>query len=181
MSKGVVDSAILNYEAAESLGLGTVTRHVMEPSFITGTLILAMNKGRYDALPVDLRAMVDETCGPDVAGKLGTRWDAAEAHGREAMLAAGVKIDTLPPAQVERLREVLRPMVKEAVEAMDKAGKPATAFMADYTRQGRDADRRVDRRAATVAGGGGARRHGVRHGCGRGAEVPAEPADHQCL
>ena len=134
MSKGVIDGAIFNYEAAESFGLGTVARHVLEPSFITGTLILAMNKGRYDALPPDLRAIIDETCGADAAAKLGARWDAAEAHGREAMLAAGVKIDTLPPVQVERLREVLRPMTKEAVEALDKAGKPATAFMADYTR-----------------------------------------------
>ncbi len=134
MSKGVIDGAIFNYEAAESFGLGTAARHVLEPSFITGTLILVMNKGRYDALPPDLRAIVDETCGSAAAERLGARWDAAEAHGRDAMLAAGVKINTLPPAEVERLRETLRPMVKEAVDALDKAGKPATQFMADYTR-----------------------------------------------
>lgn len=134
MSKGVIDGAIFNYEAAESFGLGTAARHVLEPSFITGTLVLVMNKGRYDALPPDLRAIVDETCGPAAAERLGARWDAAEAHGRDAMLAAGVKINALPPAEVERLRETLRPMVKEAVDALDKAGKPATQFMADYTR-----------------------------------------------
>jgi TRAP-type C4-dicarboxylate transport system substrate-binding protein len=134
MSKGVIDGAIFNYEAAESFGLGTVTRHVLEPSFITGTLILVMNKGRYDGLPPDLRAIIDETCGPAAAEKLGARWDAAEAHGRDAMLTAGVKIDTLPPTQVERLREMLRPMVKEAVDPLDKAGKPASQFLADYTR-----------------------------------------------
>ncbi len=71
MSKGVIDGAIFNYEAAESFGVGTVTRHVLEPSFITGTLILAMNKARHDGLAPDLRAIIDETCGPIAAEKAG--------------------------------------------------------------------------------------------------------------
>lgn len=132
MSKGVIDGAVFNYEAAESFGLMSVTQHVMEPTFLPSTLLLAMNRAKYDALPADLRSILDETCGPGAAEKLGARWDAAQQHGRDAMLAAKAGINTLPPAEVEKLQTVLQPMVAEAVAALDKAGKPASQFLADY-------------------------------------------------
>ena len=133
MSKGVIDGAVFNYEAAESFGLMSVTQHVMEPMFLPSTLLLVMNQAKYDSLPADLRAILDETCGPGAAEKLGARWDAAQKHGREAMLAAKVGINTLPPAETEKLHTVLQPMVAEAAAVLDKAGKPASQFLADYT------------------------------------------------
>ena len=134
MAKGVIDGAVFNYEAAESFGLMSVTQHVREPPFFTATLVLAMNQAKYDALPADLRAIIDETAGPGAAGKLGVRWDEAQRHGRDAMLAAKVGINTLPPAEMDKLRTALEPLVSEAVATLDKAGKPATQLMADYTR-----------------------------------------------
>ena len=133
MSKGVIDGAVFNYEAAESFGLMSVTQHVMEPAFLSSTLVLVMNQARYDALPPDLRAIVDDTTGPAAAERFGARWDVAQAHGRATMLAAKVAIDTLPPAEMEKLRTALQPLVAEAVAALDKAGKPATQLLADYT------------------------------------------------
>ncbi len=134
MAKGVIDGAVFNYEAAESFGLAAVTHHVMEPTFFTATLVLVMNKAKYDALAPDLRAIIDETTGPAAAEQLGQRWDLAQQHGREAMLAAKVGINTLPPAEVEKLRAALQPLVREAAETLDKAGRPATQLLADYTR-----------------------------------------------
>ena len=134
MAKGVIDGAIFNYEAAESFGLTTVTRHVMEPTFFSATLVLAMNKGKYDALPPDLRALIDDTSGPAAAERLGLRWDAAQQHGRDAMVAAKVGIETLAPPAFDALKTALQPLVREDVDALDKSGKPASALLADYTR-----------------------------------------------
>lgn len=134
MAKGVIDGAVFNYEAADSFGLATSTQHVMEPAFITATLVLAMNQAKYESLPADLRAILDETSGPDAAALLGKRWDLAQQKGREAMLAGHVAIDTLPPAEVEKLRTVLHPLVQEDVDVLTKAGKPAAALLADYRR-----------------------------------------------
>ena len=133
MAKGVIDGAVFNYEAAESFGLMSVTRHVMEPPFFTATLVLVMNQAKYDALPPDLRAILDDTTGPGAAEKLGVRWDAAQQHGRDAMLAAKVDLNTLPLAEMDKLRTALQPLVAEAVAALDKSGKPATQLLADYT------------------------------------------------
>jgi TRAP-type C4-dicarboxylate transport system substrate-binding protein len=134
MSKGVIDGAVFNYEAAESFGLASVTQHVMEPTFLPSTLLLAMNQAKYDALPPDLRAIIDDTTGPAAAEAFGARWDLAQQHGRDAMGAAKVGINTLAPAEVEKLRTTLQPVVRDDVALLDKAGKPASQFMEDYTR-----------------------------------------------
>jgi len=134
MAKGVIDGAVFNYEAAESFGLATVTQHVMEPPFLTATLVLVMNQAKYDTLPADLRAVIDDTTGPAAAEQLGVRWDLAQQHGRDAMLAGKVGINTLAPAEAEKLRATLQPLVAEAVAVLDKAGKPASQLLADYTR-----------------------------------------------
>ena len=134
MSKGVIDGAVFNFEAGESFGLGSVTKHAMQPGFIGGTLALTMNEAKYEALPPDLKALIDETTGPAGAVALGTRWDAAEAHGRDYLLANKVGLNTLSPEDLAKLEATLKPLVTEATDALDKAGKPGAAMLADYTR-----------------------------------------------
>ena len=132
MAKGVIDGAVFNYEAADSFGLVSVAKHVMEPPFTAATLALVMNKGKYDALAPDLRAIIDETTGPAEAARLGAMWDLAQQHGRDAMQAGHVAIDRLAPAELEKLKALLAPIVRDDVEALDKTGKPGSKLLADY-------------------------------------------------
>ena len=134
MGKGVIDGALFDYEAAESFGLGAVTRHVTEPGFVTATVALVMNNATYDALPADLKAIIDETSGPAAAQNLGAQWDAAERHGRAAMLAQGVAIQTFEPAEVERMKERLAPLVAASIANLAKAGRPAQEMLDAYRR-----------------------------------------------
>ena len=50
------------------------------------------------------------------------------------MLAGKVEINTLQPGEAETLRAALTPLVKEDVDALDKAGKPASKMLEDYSR-----------------------------------------------
>ena len=134
MAKGVIDGALFNYEAAESFGLGSVTHYVAEPGFVTGTLGLVINEARYNALPEDLRAIIDGTCGPAAAEAIGRRWDAAEEHGREYMQANKVTLRPLGAPELGKMRGDLEPLTLEAIGALEKVGKPARAFVADYRR-----------------------------------------------
>jgi TRAP-type C4-dicarboxylate transport system substrate-binding protein len=132
MSKGVIDGALFNYEAAESFGLSSVARYVSEPGFITATLCLVMNSARYDSLPADLRAIIDETTGPKAAELLGRRWDEAEKHGRDYMLTNKVSIKPLAPTQVDVMKSKLEPLLDASVDALEKSGKPARALLEEY-------------------------------------------------
>ena len=50
LSKGVIDGAIFDYEAAESFGIDPMTRYVAEPKFVTATVALVINQAKYDSL-----------------------------------------------------------------------------------------------------------------------------------
>ena len=132
MSKGVIDGAIFNYEAAESFGLGPVAHFVAEPAFSMATLALVMNTGRYEALPPDLRALIDQTTGPDAAEALGHQWDAADLHGKEYLLGQKVKITTMSPAETAKFKDLLAPLVAEGIDEVARTGKPAQAFVDAY-------------------------------------------------
>lgn len=132
ISKGVIDGAIFNYEAAEAFGLGSVTKFVSEPGFMTATLALALNADKYKSLPDDLKKIVDETTGPIAAVELGKRWDAAEQHGREYMVGQKVSIVTLAPDQIQKMRTTLEPVLKASIDAWEKQGKPAQALVDEY-------------------------------------------------
>ena len=132
MSKGVIDGAVFNCEAAESFGLGSIAHYVSQESVFTATLGLVMNAPRYESLPPDLRDVIESTTGAKAAGRLGVRWDAAEQHGREYMLANAAVMKPLPSAELEAMKTKLAPSTEETVQALDKGGKPASAFVADY-------------------------------------------------
>jgi TRAP-type C4-dicarboxylate transport system substrate-binding protein len=91
-----------------------------------------MNGPRYDALPPDLKAIIDDTTGPKAAEALGVKWDEAERHGHDYMKSNGATLSSLPPDQVEMMKTTLEPMLDESVAALEKAGKPAEAFVEDY-------------------------------------------------
>jgi TRAP-type C4-dicarboxylate transport system substrate-binding protein len=132
MSKGVIDGALFNYEAAQSFGLGAVTRHVSEPGFMTASLALVMNAARYQALPDDLRALIDQTTGPDAAERLGRHWDEAERRGKQYMTESKASIEPFAAAQVEAMRAKLTPLLDSSIDAAAKAGRPARAFLDAY-------------------------------------------------
>ncbi len=132
MSKGVIDGALFAYEAAESFGLGSVTRYVSEPGFLTATLLLVMNSARYKSLPADLRTIIDETTGPKAAELLGRRWDEAQQHGRDYMLANKATITVFAPTEVDVMKSKLEPLLDAAVDELEKSGKPARAFLEEY-------------------------------------------------
>ena len=48
------------------------------------------------------------------------------------MKANGATLSSLPPDQVDIMKTTLEPMLDESVAALEKAGKPAKAFVDAY-------------------------------------------------
>ena len=87
LSKKVVDGALVPFEIVPPLKLHELTAASVEGPgglrFGTSIFLFAMNKGRYEALPADLRAIIDAHSGANLAAEIGDVWDAAEAPGRK--------------------------------------------------------------------------------------------------
>jgi TRAP-type transport system periplasmic protein len=133
LAKGIIDAATFPYEACQSFDLGTVLKYSLEPGVSTATFAVAMNPNRFKSLPSDLQQVIDKTTGPVMAEHFGAAFDASEKAGRDYMLGKGVQTSQLPDAELARVKEMLASLKDKALAELEKAGKPAKAFLDAYT------------------------------------------------
>jgi TRAP-type C4-dicarboxylate transport system substrate-binding protein len=133
LAKGIIDAATFPYEACQSFDLGTVLKYSLEPGVSTATFAVAMNPNRFKSLPSDLQQLIDKTTGPVMAEHFGATFDASERAGRDYMIGKGVQISQLPDTELARVKEMLIPLKDKALAELEKAGKPAKAFLDAYT------------------------------------------------
>ncbi len=135
LARGVIDGAVLPWEVTTPLQVARlVDTHTVvrdDRGFYTAVFLFAMNKDTYDALPEDLRTVVDTASGLPLARRIGRAWDEADVPGVEAALAAENTIVTLPPEEVARWRKATAPVVAAWVQSMDAAGYDGTALLAE--------------------------------------------------
>ena len=65
--------------------------------------------------------------------RAGAAFDTSEKAGRDYMLGKGVRISQLPDAELARVKEMLALLKDKALAELEKAGKPAKAFLDAYT------------------------------------------------
>ncbi|MGO1118355.1 TRAP transporter substrate-binding protein [Rhodovibrionaceae bacterium A322] len=121
LSKKVVDGAMIPFEVTLPLKVHELTKYSTEgpngERFGTAVFIFGMNQDSYDALPDDLKAVIDANSGMNIAREMGETWNKVEEPGKAAMLARGNEIIQLTPAELDafktRLEKVNQRWVKE--------------------------------------------------------------------
>lgn len=102
LSKGTVDGALVPFEIVLPLKLQELTKYSVEGGdgsrFGTSVFLYAMNKERYEALPADLRTVIDANSGAAIAGEIGGLWDGVEAPGKAAQAKSGGEVIALDAA-----------------------------------------------------------------------------------
>ncbi|WP_372656500.1 TRAP transporter substrate-binding protein [Hydrogenophaga sp.] len=128
LEKGVIDGMTFNYEAAQSFQMGSAVKHVTAINAYAATFGLVMNGKKYDALPADLRKLIDDTTGVEGARRVGALYDASEAAGRLYMLEN--KAELIEPTAEEAMafRKPVMPLVDETIKATEDKGWAARPF-----------------------------------------------------
>lgn len=145
LSRGVVDGATIPFEVALPLKAHEMVKHVTEipgnRGFYTSVFLYAMNKAKYDALPADLKKVVDANSGMALAKKVGKIWADVEKPGRDAAMAAKVQFHTMPPAEVAKMQAATQPVIDAWIKDMDGKGAngkmlvdDARAMIAKYSK-----------------------------------------------
>lgn len=116
LSKGVIDGAVIPYQVAPSLKVQELVKHAAETdpkynALYTTVFTIAMNKAKYDSLPADLKKVIDNNSGQDFSAMAGRVQAADDAPGREKFKAAGVPINVIPAAELDKW--------KKATDALD--------------------------------------------------------------
>ncbi len=122
LSTGVVDGALVPFEVVPPLKLQEMTEYSIEGAdgsrFGAAVFLFAMNRERYEALPDDLKAVIDANSGAAIAEEMGKVWDKVEAVGKKLQRESGGEIIGLDAEAKagfdERGAEVVQRWIEEA-------------------------------------------------------------------
>jgi TRAP-type C4-dicarboxylate transport system substrate-binding protein len=133
LSTKVIDGALIPFEVALPLKVHELTKfHTVGPDderFGTSVFLFAMNKGRYEGLPEDLRAVLDANSGANIAAEVGTVWSKVEEPGREAAMARGNEIIELSEDEMARFRKASEPVADRWVKEVSSLGIDGAALL----------------------------------------------------
>ena len=132
LAKGIIDGATFPYEACQSFDLGTVLKYSLEPGVSAATFAVVMNPSKFASLAPDLQSLIDQTTGALMAENFGNAFDASERAGHDYMLGKGVQIQRLADAELARVKDAIAPVRDKAVASLNRADKPARAFLEAY-------------------------------------------------
>ncbi len=134
LAKGIAEGATFPYEAGFAYKLAAVVPYAIEPPLASATFATVMNPAKYNSLPPDLRAILDKESGVKAAMEFGKNWQDFEAFARNLFIKKGLKIVTMKPEEVAKMKELSKPIIKNAIAKLEKQGKPAQAFFDAYTK-----------------------------------------------
>jgi TRAP-type C4-dicarboxylate transport system substrate-binding protein len=136
LSKGVIDGVMLPYEIVPAYKIHElVSNHVTlsgnQPRFGTSVFSVLMNKKRYDALPADVKKVVDANSKRGIASWAGKTWEEVEQGGIKAAQARGNKFMAIPAAEVEKMRKAVQPEIDKFLAELSRPGFDARKAYAD--------------------------------------------------
>jgi TRAP-type C4-dicarboxylate transport system substrate-binding protein len=121
LAQGVINGAILPWEVVPSLKVHELVEHHTEfpgsPSFYTSTHIVAINKARYEALPAELRQVLDDASGLAAAEAAGQAVVKAGDEARALAEKRGNEIHVLSEEEAARWRQTTQPVIDAWLKA----------------------------------------------------------------
>lgn len=144
LSKGVIDAATLPWEVAPSVKIEQIVKNHTafsgNRSLYTQTFAVVMNKASYDKLPPDLKKVIDQNSGPDVAALFGRAMNAGDKIGLDLARKEGGNFVTLDAAETQRWKAA-------AASVRDDWFKEVAARGIDGKKLAADAEQLVDKYA----------------------------------
>jgi TRAP-type C4-dicarboxylate transport system substrate-binding protein len=132
LSKGVIDATIIPWEVTGALKTSELVKNHTEFSgkaLYTGAFVLAMNKGVYDGLPDDLKAILDANTGVEFSAMAGRIGQEADAKARQMAVDLGNNIVTLTPEQSAEWEAAAQSTYAAWLEEMTAAGIDGQALL----------------------------------------------------
>ncbi len=125
LSKGVLDGTTIPWEVAPPLKVHELVKNhttfAGTAGLYTQTFAFSMNRAAYNKLPDDLKKVIDNNSGIEVAALFGRAMDEGDKLGRELAVNAGNNIVALDMAETQRWRRTAAAVEADWVKEM--AGK----------------------------------------------------------
>lgn len=126
MTTGVVDGVVIPWEVVKSLRLQDLTKFHTQPGgthgLYTSAFLFGMNRDRYESLPPDLKKVIDDNSGMNLARQVGRAYDQADLEGQELGRARGNTFYSLPAEESQGWQKATQPVIDNWVASMEKKG-----------------------------------------------------------
>ena len=133
VQKGTVDGSVFPWEAMPSFRLNELLKGHLEvpgglgaPSFV----IVASQKA-FDNLTPENKAALMKASGEAGAALIGKAWLAADERGRDDAKQKGQTTETVPPAEFEKWKPLLKPVTDDWVKKAEQKGQDGRKLLED--------------------------------------------------
>jgi TRAP-type C4-dicarboxylate transport system substrate-binding protein len=134
LSKGVIDATMLPWEVTGGLKVAELVKNHTEftgKAMYVGAFLIAMNKEKYNALPDDLKAVIDANSGLEFSALAGKLSQEADAKARQIAVDLGNNIIQLDAAQSAVWEEAAKPTYEAWIAETAAAGFDGQAILND--------------------------------------------------
>ncbi len=137
LSKGLVDGAMSSWEIIPTIKADEYTKYHMEgpatlPGFSQTPVVMLMNKGRYNSLPDDLKAVVDKNSGAVLVEMAAKVWEKGNEEAKNQMIANGHKALTIKNSDYTAMANVTTAAVeKEWIKQANARGLDGNKLIAE--------------------------------------------------
>lgn len=143
LAQRVLDGCVIPWEVVPAVKVHEMLRfHTAipgSPTLYTTTFGLAMNKPRYEKMPDDLRAILDQNSGQAIAAMAGEVWDTQAKVVEEMARKRGNTVTTISEEEAVRWRKATEPVIQNWIGQVKARGlngekllETARALIAKY-------------------------------------------------
>ena len=124
LSAGIADGIMFPTESLKSFNIANLVPYTtyVKGGLYSSSFWFAMNKKKFDGLSKADQDAIMSVSQENFARLAGAGWDKADQEGREAMKAAGGKIQEMSPAFVGELKKLTDKLEADYAAKMDKMG-----------------------------------------------------------
>lgn len=131
---GVVDAVSTHDAGAKLFRFAELAKYRTETNLSVSNTENAINKGVFDRLPRDLKAVFYHWAQLWNQAEIELYYEREAADGRDLLKKHGTKFITLSDAEMARWKAAARPAIDKFLSDLEAKGAPAKAFVADLER-----------------------------------------------
>ncbi len=126
--RGILDGVLLPDNSAYSFRLHEIGKYSTAFGLTRMGIPYCMNRKTFDALPNDLKRFFYNKL-RQAAQMTSGAYEIADRAAREKMIEAGVERITLPPEELQKLRDAVAPLWDDFIATNEAKGLPARQFV----------------------------------------------------
>jgi len=137
LSKGTVNGSILPYEIAPAVKMQDLTDYFTtlappQPRLSTAIFTFLMNKQKYESLPPDLKKVIDDNSGRNLAPTAIETWDRIELDGEKVMRSNPKnKFVQLSAEETAKFKKLVQPVFDRFKKLLDDGGDDGAKILAE--------------------------------------------------